>query len=300
VDRLFDAATSATRRRGRVTVAVPPVVDVAWIADHRDEVVVCDVRWYLDGRSGPDAYEAGHVPGAVFVDLDRVLAGPPGGTAGRHPLPDPERFAAEMGRLGVGDDTIVVAYDDAGGMVAARLVWMLRVTGGRAALLDGGLAAVLDGGLAAVPGPLETGPVEPRPVDRRPVPWPAGAVVDADAVARHAAAGGVVIDARAPERYRGDTEPVDARAGHIPGAVNLPYTGNLEGGRFLAPAELRARYEAVGAGRDAVVYCGSGVSACHDVLAMEHAGLGRPRLFVGSWSAWSADPDRPVATGYRP
>jgi thiosulfate/3-mercaptopyruvate sulfurtransferase len=268
---------------------VPPVVDAGWLEDHLDGVVLCDVRWYLDGRSGADAYDRGHLPGAVFVDLDEVLAGPPSPTGGRHPLPDPTTFADGLGRLGIGDEAIVVAYDDAGGMVAARLVWMLRA-------LDRA-AAVLDGGLDAWPGPLTTDRPRSTPTTRTVRPWPVGAVADADAVAAHLAAGGVVLDARAPERYRGEVEPVDARAGHIPGARNAPFAANLVDGRFAAPGELRRRYSELSADGGAIVYCGSGVSACHDALALEHAGLGRPRVFVGSWSAWAGDPARPVATG---
>ena len=272
--------------------ALPPVVDAGWLVEHRDSVLVCDVRWYLDGRSGRAAYDRGHLPGAVFVDLDRVLAGPPSPTAGRHPLPAPDEFASALGRLGLGQDQPVVAYDDAGGMVAARLVWMLRV-------LDQP-AAVLDGGLAAWAGPLSFDLVELPATSRSVLPWPASALAEADEVARHLQAGGVVIDARSPDRYRGDSEPIDPRAGHIPGAVNLPFAQNLDQARFRTADELRARYSEFRADAAAIVYCGSGVSACHDVLAMEQAGLGRPRLFVGSWSAWSADPERPAATGSAP
>lgn len=270
----------------------PPFVDAGWLARHLPEVVVCDVRWYLDGRSGRAAFEAGHVPGAVFVDLDTVLADPPSARLGRHPLPSPERFARDLGAFGVGHDGTVIAYDDAGGTVAARLVWMLRATGQR--------AAVLDGGLASWAGPLSCEAAPRRAVDRRPVPWPASGLADADAVAAHLQGGGVVLDARAPERYRGEVEPVDPRAGHIPGAVNLPAAGNLEDGRLRPLEELRPRYVAAGVGPDAIASCGSGVTACHDALVAEHVGLGRPRVFVGSWSAWSSDPDRPVATGDAP
>jgi thiosulfate/3-mercaptopyruvate sulfurtransferase len=271
---------------------LPPVVSADWLTDHLDEVVLCDVRWYLDGRSGRAAYEAGHLPGAVFVDLDRVLADPPAPGAGRHPLPSPERFAADLGRLGIGDDATVVAYDDAGGTIAARLVWMLRVIGQDAAFLDGGIGAWT--------GVVTSDDPRRQPIDRRPVPWPPGAIADADTVAAHVGAGGTVVDARAPERYRGDVEPVDPRAGHIPGARSLPAAGNLVDGRLLPTDALRRRIEAAGVDDAAIVYCGSGVTACHDVLAAEHAGLGRPRLFVGSWSAWSSDPERPVATGDEP
>lgn len=248
---------------------------------------MADVRWYLDGRSGRDAYASGHIPGAVFVDLDSCLAGPPSPAAGRHPLPDPDAFASAMGRLGIGDASVVVAYDDAGGMVAARLVWMLRVLGTDAALLDGGLAGYRGG--------LETSVSRRPPARFSPRLWPVTALAGVEDAGDPAL---VVIDARDPARYRGEQEPVDPRAGHIPGAVNLPSRGNLDPeGRFLAVDRLRARFEAVGAGPATVSYCGSGVTACHNLVAMEHAGLGRGRLYPGSWSQYSADPARPVETG---
>jgi thiosulfate/3-mercaptopyruvate sulfurtransferase len=269
----------------------PPgvLVDAAWLDTHLDDVALADVRWYLDGRDGRAAYEQGHLPGALYVELDTDLSHPDkGGTAGRHPLPTPEAFAAAIGRLGIGADDTVVAYDDSGGGTAGRLVWMLRALGQPAALLDGGLASW--------PGPLETGPSVPRlPVFVHARPWPDDLLAGPDELDT----GTPVLDARAPERFRGETEPVDARAGHVPGARNAPWAANLDPdtGRFLPAAELRERYEALGAGPDTIVYCGSGVSACADLLALEHAGLGRGRLFVPSWSGWSADPARPVATG---
>lgn len=270
--------------------AFPPIVDVEWLQSHRHDVVVCDVRWYLDGRSGRDAYASGHLPGAVFVDLDRWLAAPATPAAGRHPLPRPEVFATGMRRAGVSNGTTVIAYDDAGGATAARLVWLLRACGERAALLDGGLAAT-DEPLSVVAPVIVPGSFD---VDA----WPEAQTADADEVADAIASGGVVIDARAPQRYDGATEPVDRRAGHIPGALNVPFAGNLDAaGRFLHPAALRTRYTAVGADTTpAIVYCGSGVTACHDLLAIEHAGLPAARLYPGSWSQWSADPARPVAT----
>jgi thiosulfate/3-mercaptopyruvate sulfurtransferase len=270
-----------------------PIVDVAWVRARRPPPVLCDVRWYLDGRPARPAFESGHLPGAVLVELDGGLAAPPSTTCGRHPLPAPEAFAAAMSAAGVGDATTVVAYDDQGGMVAGRLVWMLRIVG-----VD---AALLDGGLGAWDGELETGPGrEPEPASFTVRPWPADRLVDADGTADALRAGALVLDARSPERYRGDVEPIDARAGHVPGAVNAPFAANLDGnGRFLDAAALAARYAALGAGdgREIVVYCGSGVSACHDLLALEHAGIGGARLFPGSWSQWSADPERPVAVG---
>ena len=275
-----------------------PLVDAHWLLTHREEpVVVADVRWYLDGRSGREAFEAGHVPGAVHVDLDLVLAADPSTGGGRHPLPDPGVFAGALGRLGIGDDALVVAYDDAGGAVAARLWWMLRAVGQE--------AAVLDGGLAAWTGPLEAGPGDARPtVARRPVPWPADAIVSADevaAISEGRVPGVRLVDARAAERYRGEVEPIDARAGHIPGAVNAPVAGNLDPdtGRFRAAEELRVRYLGLVGDppNDVVAYCGSGVNACHTVLALEVAGLPGARLFPGSWSEWSSRADRPIATG---
>lgn len=267
-----------------------PFVGIDWLHDAIDDVVLVDTRWYLDGRSGHAAYRSGHLPGAVFADLDVDLTDPPSRRSGRHPLPDPERFAAAMSRLGISDGDRVVAYDDAGGAIAARLVWMLRVLGEE--------AAVLDGGIDAWDGALETDEVEPPPGTFTPRPWPDRALADADEVARLAAGDGVVIDARAPDRYRGEREPVDPRAGHIPGAINRPYEDNVRGGRLLDRASLWTRF-AVAEGRETAVYCGSGVTACHDVLVLEHLGL-PARLYAGSWSAWSGDPDRPAATGDAP
>jgi thiosulfate/3-mercaptopyruvate sulfurtransferase len=271
------------------------LVDAAWLGAHRDDVVVTDVRFYLDGRSPLDAYTAAHLPGAVYVDLGRDLSGPGAPTDGRHPLPSPERFAAAMGRLGIGDTDTVVAYDDSGGGTAGRLVWMLRATGHAAALLDGGLPAW--------PGRVESGP----PPDRPPAtftarPWPAASLASADEVAALAASSSAaVLDARAGDRYRGETEPVDPRAGHIPGAASAPWQDNLDPatGRFLPPDVLRARFEALGVrpGQPVVAYCGSGVSACANLVALERASLTGAQLYVASWSGWSADPGRPAATG---
>lgn len=249
---------------------------------------IVDVRWTTSG-SDRAAYLAGHLPGAVFVDLDEVLAGAPGPVVGRHPLPPPEVFADGLGAAGIAEGAVVVAYDDAGSVPAARLVWMLRVLGQD--------AAVLDGGLAAWSGPLERGDVTAPPVRRRPRPWPPAAIAGADEVAV-AAAAGQVIDSRSAERYRGEASPLDPRPGHVPGARSLPYTGSLgPDGRLRSDADLRARFDAVEAGDGTIFYCGSGVSACVNLLAAEHAGVGRGRLYVGSWSGWASDPDRPAATG---
>lgn len=278
--------------------AIGPVVDAAWLTEHRSEVVVADVRWYLDERSGRAAFGHGHVPGAVFVDLDRWLAAPASPAAGRHPLPSPEVFAEGMRSVGIADDTTVVAYDDAGGVIAARLVWMLRATGH--------VAAFLDGGLAAWPGELEASAETPDPTpDAAPVaftaaPWPEDRIAGIDELSARSA---VVLDAREAERYSGEVEPVDARAGHIPGARSLPTRGHLTEQGTLAPIDaLRERFSAVGVtGEQPVVaYCGSGVTACHTLLVQEHAGLGVGRLYPGSWSQYAADPARPVATGDEP
>src|SRR4051794_27536959 len=269
---------------------VPPVVDAAWVRGHRDALVLADVRWYLDGRSGRAAYDGGHIPGAVFVDLEEWLAAPGSPAAGRHPLPDPHRFAEGMARLGIADDDTVVGYDDQGGVIAARLVWMLRATGRDAALLDGGLTAWA--------GPLETAAPDRPPARFTATPWPADRLASIDDAADPR---NVVLDARQRERYRGDPDPIDPRAGHIPGARSLPARENVDDeGRLLPVDELRRRLADVGVGADTaavVSSCGSGVTACHSLLVMEHAGLGHGRLYPGSWSQWSSDPERPIATG---
>jgi thiosulfate/3-mercaptopyruvate sulfurtransferase len=266
---------------------LPPVVDVTWWQDRRDDVVLADVRWYLDGRSGLAAYQSGHLPGAVFVDLDRWLAADASPAAGRHPLPDPSVFAVGMAGLGIGEDDVVVAYDDAGGVIAARLVWLLRATGHQAALLDGGLGAY--------DGPLELADPHRPPAVFTARPWPSYLLADIEDACDP---DNVVLDARDGDRYRGELEPVDPRAGHIPGARNLPCRANLDdSGRFLPVDELRRRFAEVGVGAavPVVSYCGSGVTACHNLLALEYAGLGPGRLYPGSWSQYSAT-DRPVAT----
>jgi thiosulfate/3-mercaptopyruvate sulfurtransferase len=269
---------------------IAPVVDAAWTAEHRDELVLADVRWYLDGRPGRLEYERGHIPGAVFVELEDCLAGPASPQEGRHPLPEPQVFARCMAGLGIGDDDTVVAYDDQGGVIAARLVWMLRVTGREAALLDGGIEAW--------DGPLESGPARTRRAIFSARPWPAEALADAEDAADPANA---VIDARSRERYLGEgIDPVDPRAGHIPGARSLPAREHVgPDGRLPDRDELRRRFEAAGVdgARPVVSYCGSGVTACHNLLLLEHAGLGTGRLYAGSWSQWSNDASRPAATG---
>jgi thiosulfate/3-mercaptopyruvate sulfurtransferase len=270
---------------------VAPVVGASWVAEHRGEVLLADVRWYLDGRSGLEAYRSGHLPGAVFVDLDRWLSGDPRSGRGRHPLPEPSVFAAGMAAAGIFDGSPVVGYDDQGGVVAARLVWMLRVTGHEAALLDGGLQAW--------PGPLERGFPAVVPAVFTPQPWPEAVLATIEDAASRA---NLVIDARPAERYHGKDERIDPRAGHIPGAVSLPCRENLDKERkFLPVAKLRERFETAGIKSPAdaarvVSYCGSGVTACHNLLALELCGLGGGRLYPGSWSEYSAHYELPVET----
>ncbi|MFD8582668.1 sulfurtransferase [Streptomyces californicus] len=255
--------------------------------------VLLDVRWRLGGPHGRADYEAGHLPGAVFVDLDQDLASP-AGDGGRHPLPDPEVFGAAMRRAGVGQDTPVVVYDGGQGWAAARAWWLLRWAGHRD-------VRVLDGGLAAWTGDLSTDVPHPAEGDFRPKPG-ALPTLDADSAAAFARSG-LLLDARAAERYRGDVEPIDRVGGHIPGAVSAPTDENTgPDGRYLPAEQLAARFAGLGAEACAEgvgVYCGSGVSGAHQVLALEIAGL-TGILYPGSWSEWSADPSRPVATGPEP
>ena len=262
-------------------------------------IAILDTSFDLtDKAAGERAYREAHLPGAVYAHLDRDLAAPPTGRNGRHPLPSRDAFARTAGRLGIAPGVQVVVYDRQGAMFAARAWWMLRWLGHAAvAVLDGGFAA-----WAAAGGRVETG--ESTAAAQPPYP-PAEALVaqvDIDAVAgRHADCR--LIDARAPERYRGETEPLDARAGHIPGALNRFFKDNLDAaGRFRSADELRREFTAlVGDAPQQVIHqCGSGATACHNLLAMEVAGLSGSKLYVGSWSEWSSDPARPAATGAEP
>ncbi|UKY53136.1 sulfurtransferase [Streptomyces inhibens] len=258
--------------------------------------VLLDVRYQLGGPPGRPEYEAGHVPGAVYVDLDGELASPPG-PAGRHPLPDLEVFAAAMRAAGVRADRSVVVYDGGQGWAAARAWWLLRWAGHPdVRVLDGGLAAWQASG-----GAMSIDKSTPSAGDFTPAPGalPLLTADDAAALARR----GVLLDARAAERYRGEVEPIDRVAGHIPGAVSAPTTENIAEGDtvFRDASELAERFASLGATPDAEVgvYCGSGVSAAQQVLALAVAGI-PAALYVGSWSEWSADPSRPVATGPQP
>jgi thiosulfate/3-mercaptopyruvate sulfurtransferase len=260
---------------------------------HGLDAVVVDTRLALTGATGYQRYEAGHIPGATYLDVDDDLAAPPG-AEGRHPLPDPERFVAAIRRAGVSRDSRVVAYDDGPGTAAARLWWLLRDYGHDDVLvLDGGLAA-----WTAAGRPLTTEPAHATPGD-----WVGSPghlpVVDADDVPR-VVRDGLLLDVRAAERYRGEHEPIDPVAGHIAGAVNAPLAGNTDdSGRFLPDEVLRARFVALGV-RDGVAvaaYCGSGVTATQTLLALRLAGFPDAALYPGSWSAWITDLARPVATG---
>jgi thiosulfate/3-mercaptopyruvate sulfurtransferase len=276
-----------------------PLIDVTTLRARLDagrRTVLLDVRWALGDPHGHQHYLDGHLPGAVFVDLASELAAPAVPEQGRHPLPPAADFQAAARRWGINDGDVVVAYDDSGNTAAARAWWMLRNAGlAEAYLLDGGLAAWRAAGL-----PVDTGAVtaEPGGVTLSDGHMP---VLDAGAAAGWPDSG-LLLDARAGERYRGEVEPVDPRAGHIPGAVSAPTSENLDQqGRFLAPDELRRRFEALGA-RDGVpvaVYCGSGVTAAHEVAALEVAGFAAT-LYPGSFSEWSNNPELPVAVGAEP
>lgn len=268
---------------------IDPFVDVAFLEHRFTDAYVADVRSYLDGRRGIDAYNAGHIPGATFVDLEWRLTGHGVTNGGRHPLPEAGYFHAMLAELGITDEDTVIAYDDAGGVMAARFVWMLRATGRE--------AAVLDGGIQAWPHALSTEPVHRRPTLLRQRPWPEELLATIDDAATAAERGIPLIDARQRERFDGAPDDLDPRAGHIPGARSVPCRENLTlEGRLKSVDELRATFAAAGVtdGGDVISYCGSGVTACHNLLSLEHAGLGRGRLFPGSWSQWSRDPDRPI------
>jgi thiosulfate/3-mercaptopyruvate sulfurtransferase len=270
-----------------------------------------DVRWRLTGPPGIDGYQAGHVPGAVFVDLDRDLAAP-SGPGGRHPMPSAAAFQAAMRRAGVNDGQLVVVYDAADSLAAARAWWLLRYFGHeRVRVLDGGYRAWTAAGQPSAISLQQAASDGAAPPPAAP-PVPEGdftaspghlPLLDADEAAALARTG-VLLDARAGERYRGETEPVDPVAGHIPGAISAPTAENVNpDGTFRAPADLAARFAVLGAsaedGRPVGAYCGSGVTAAHEVLALTLAGI-PAALYVGSWSEWITDPAHPIATGPAP
>src|SRR5690349_1614198 len=278
---------------------VPALVSAEWLAAHLDDPAVrpVDVRWYLtEPAKGRVEYEQSHIPGAPFMDMESDLTSPRGQGPGRHPLPTPAAFAAAAGRAGIGDETHVVAYDSSGGAAAARLWWLLRYFGHpRVSLLDGGWPAWQAAGY-----PTESSAPAVPQASFSGVPHPE-MVVDADEVDRlRRDPRTLLLDVRANERYEGRVEPIDSQAGHIPGARSAPFAGNLrDDGRMKSPAELRDRYLALGAdtAERIACYCGSGVTAAHDIFALYLAGRTDALLYEGSWSDWSSDPTRPIATG---
>jgi thiosulfate/3-mercaptopyruvate sulfurtransferase len=265
-------------------------------------VVILDCRFDLAAPdAGKQAYLRRHIPTARYVDLNRDLSAPVSPASGRHPLPRPDHLAVVFGRLGVSCDTQVIAYDEINGSFAARAWWLLRWLGhDRAAVLDGGLKAWLEAG-----GALESGEPQapPRAATFAPRPDSAAVVTAAEVLEAVQDRRRLVVDARAPERFAGLVEPIDPVAGHVPGAINHPFTANLrEDGRFLAQPELARRWrERLGgtAPTDVIAMCGSGVTACHDLLALELAGFPGAKLYAGSWSEWIRDPKRPIARGSR-
>jgi thiosulfate/3-mercaptopyruvate sulfurtransferase len=281
-------------------MAFTTLISTAALAARLDDpaFAIVDCRYKLDDASwGAREHAASHLPGAVYADLGRDMAGPRNGTNGRHPLPDPHTLAQTFGRLGIASGVQVVAYDQDNGMYASRLWWLLRWLGHDAvAVLDGGFKKWAAEGRPTADG---AGHREPRAFTGEPR---ADRAVDVEHVAELVdTREWRLIDARAPERYRGDVEPIDKTAGHIPGAANHFFQRNLdEHGLFRTPEELRAQMkESLGdkPAEQAVCYCGSGVTACHNLLALEHAGLKGAKLYAGSWSEWSSDPSRPIEKG---
>ncbi len=269
-----------------------PLISASSLLSASSRPVLIDVTWNLAGPPGRDAYDAGHLPGAHFVDLDTELAGPPG-DGGRHPLPSASIVEAALRRAGVSQDSAIVVYDAANSMAAARAWWVFRYFGVRdVRVLDGGLAAwKAAGGEVRTDVPADAAGSFVASPGQIPMLDAAGAA--------ELASTGVLLDARAPERFAGEVEPMDKVAGHIPGAVNAPTAANVTAdGHFLSADDLRARFAALGADGSTPVgaYCGSGVTAAHEALALEIAGIEAP-VYVGSWSEWITDPDRPIATG---
>ena len=284
----------------RWTTLVDAATLAASLGDPRLRIVDCRFTLAVAGASdgiGEAAWREGHLPGAVYAHLERDLSGPKGPGLGRHPWPSADAFAAMRSRLGISPGMQAVAYDDSDGAFAARLWWLLRSFGHRhVAVLDGGWAAWRAGGFpveTAVPQ-IETAPLIAGTCDETRL------LRDADAVQRHLDAGGLLLDARAGARFRGEVEPLDPRAGHVPGARNRPYADNLDAGRFKSAGVLASEFDALLGGRaasDVAVMCGSGVTACHHLLAMAHAARDGAKLYAPSWSGWVDDPAREVAVG---
>lgn len=279
-----------------------PIVSTPWLAERLDhsDVVPVDVRWNPKASgAGREAFEAGRIPGAVRLDLDDDLSDRSDLSKGRHPLPDPKAFANRLAKVGIGRATTVVAYDNMSGAIGARLWWMLRWIGHeRSAVLDGGIEKWMEEGHS-----LETGPegaVEPNTDPIVPKPDSNMVIEKKALIAALESHGVALLDARDPKRYRGEFEPIDMHAGHIPGAINAPYSDNLTDDAtpvFRSPTELRMVYEELNlpSGAPVACSCGSGVTACHDILAMTIAGFDMPKLYVGSWSEWSVDASLPQA-----
>lgn len=292
------------------SISRQPIVSVEWLRARlmgegnlggspiagAHDIVVADCRFDLtDPTAGRRAYDLDHIPGAIYFDLDQDLSGPMTGRGGRHPLPDVNEFCAMLGERGIGDGVTVVCYDDQQGQMAARLWWMLRYVGhDDVVVLDGGYAAWRAAGL---PVTTEVPVPTPRQFAPRPQLEMTATMEDVRRVSERGA--GIIVDSRAPERYRGDIEPLDPVAGHIPGARNVPWMDNVDAsGFFRSREELRLRFHELPQDMDGVIFhCGSGVSACVNLLAMEHAGLGRAKLYVGGWSDWCRVEGNPVAKG---
>lgn len=262
---------------------------------------VVDCRFDLaDPDKGRAEWEAGHIPGAVYAHLDEDLASRVTSQSGRHPLPTATCFSAFLALAGWSPEKLLVAYDDGSNAISARMWWLMRYFGQRSALLDGGLAAWIEAGM-----PLESGKTNVQPEQAQPLIMDPAMTETTEAVQRNLESGDfAVLDARAGERYSGKVENLDTCAGHIPGALNRPFGENLDSkGRFKAPERLKSEFERLlgqGSKQSIVHSCGSGVTACHNLFAMELAGLGTSRLYPGSWSEWIRDPDRPVGTGDEP
>ena len=278
-----------------------PVVDTDWLRRNLDEIEIADVRWSLADGPKAAAFLDGHLPSAVFVDLDSRLSDPPG-RRGRHPLPSVDRFRRLIAELGLGRRP-TVCYDDASGATAARMWWMLDAIGHPCAVLDGGLVAWAE--------PLEVGPA--RSADGEPAEvvvgdplisdWPSARLVDVRQVRDRVAGGLRLLDARSADRFRGEPNPIDPTPGHIPGSRSRPWTDNIGAdGRFRSGADLRRELAELGVDESGewIASCGSGVTACHNLLAARLAGLADGALYAGSWSEWIADPTRPVETGPTP
>jgi thiosulfate/3-mercaptopyruvate sulfurtransferase len=284
-------------------MSATPLISASDLATHLNDPlwIIVDCRFTLtQPDAGGAAYRRAHIPGARYAHLDEDLSRPPTAAEGRHPLPDPEAFAARLGGWGISNDSSVVAYDDSSGAIAARLWWMLRWLGHYSAfVLDGGLAA-----WQALALPTESDAPPSRPARFVPRRVAAEAWVDSDAILELQEHGNILVDARAAPRFRGEQEPIDPVAGHVPGARNWPFSNSLDrDGRFRNPSELRRELcTLLGArpAREVIAMCGSGVTACHLLLAMAVAGLEPGRLYAGSWSEWIRDPARPIRTGAEP